>query len=347
MGRQQVESSIWNEFEKSFDYSNPLDQNAARRYPKLFSNRGWSALVNSSKVPKKTDSGWLLEVLEGHEERIEQARESKKRTIRRVIRAIDAQPKSHMRASEWVRFIKSVNITNPFDPRTSEWTGLEIIRLIVRQFLEINAKSSDLELIHPDNVLIPNKWRLEELMPSSMSWEGWRDFVKSNQDIRIINQEMAIYDYRYRDNEKSLTGSTAWESQLHSIGRLLWGLLRNEFIVPPIWNIRGNEYARAFSVGSSFLHLAVSNSTLRILEGCLDGRSAENRAIKVQPSLFGWNEGEEPNDAKLDPPLLFDPNELYSAIQRAQEILVENPDCSINEPTTSTYTRSTGKHGSC
>jgi len=333
LGSEKTASSIWREFEKCFDYSNTLDQNAARRYPANLSERAWSAVLDSSLALKKTDSGWLREVLEGRERRLQQARQYKKHVIRRVIRSIDAQSQSHLRAAEWVQFTKDVSQKNPFDPRPSEWTALEIIRLLVNSALKFDADPRILDHIHPDNVLIPKTWKSESIEMPSMSWERWRDFVKNHADILIISEQKAIYDYRYGANERDLTGTSAWQSQLHSIGFLLLGTLKNEYSIPPIWNLRGNEHARPFPFDSSFSTLAISNQTLRILESCLGGRSAENRLIPDKPSLFGWKETEELNDTKLDPPGLSNPNELYSAVEQAQKTLENNQIAvSMNQP---------------
>ncbi|NTW45286.1 MAG: hypothetical protein HGB14_12875, partial [Anaerolineaceae bacterium] len=320
-------------FEQCFDYSNSLDQNAARRYPRILSDRAWSAVLDSSKALNISDLGWLREVLEGREDRLQNARQSKNRVIRRVVRSNDAQPESHVRASEWVNFTKSVSRDKPFDPRLSEWTALEIIRLLLKPVLQIKGDQSQLDLIHPDNVLIPKKWTSDFLDTSSISWERWRDFIKEHNDVRIISKQKAIYDYRYRANEKNLTGTNPWENRLHSVGHLLWGMLKNGYSIPPIWNYRGNEYASPLPFFSDFSNLAISDQTLRILESCLGDRSAENRTILDKPSLFGWNSGEEPNDAKLDPPHLSNPNELYSAIEQAQKTLVSNQIAvSMNQP---------------
>lgn len=328
-------SSIWHEFEKCFNYSLILDQNAARRYPAILSDRAWSAVLDSSLALKEADSGWLCEVLEGSMQRLQQAKQSNKRVFRRVIRASEAKSQSYLRASEWVLFTKSVNHTDPFDPRPSEWTALEIIRLLLEPARELRADSSSLDLIHPNNVLIPEKWRSEFSPKLSMSWVRWRNFVKvtENKDVQVISKNKAIYDYRYSKNEKNLTATSIWESQLHNIGHFLWGLLKNEYSMPPMWNLRGNECAKTFPFGSSFSTLAISNQTLRILEGCLGKRSAENRVILVNPSLFGWEEGEEPNDADLDPPRLSNLNELYSLIEKAQRKLEHNQIAvSMNKP---------------
>jgi hypothetical protein len=205
--------------------------------------------------------------------------------------------------------------------------------LLVEPALRIKADQNALDLIHPDNVLIPKKWKSEFPDMSSISWEIWRHFVKNHNEVRIISKKKAIYDYRYRANEKNLTKSIPWESQLHSVGHLLWGMLQNGYSMPPIWNFRGNEYARPFPFYSGFSNLAVSDQTMRILESCLGDRSAENRAILDISSLFGWANGEEPNDTKLDPPTLSNPNELYSAIQQAQKTLVSNQIAvSMNQP---------------
>ena len=124
-----------------------------------------------------------------------------------------------------------------------------------------------------------------------------------------------------------------WERRLTSIGRLLLGLLRYDHSAPTIWNIRGNEHIHNLPLAEYFGYLAISSKTLLLLDGCLSGRSAETRTIKIQPELFGWIEGLEINDLRFDPVTLENPNELIEAIEEAQKNLVENQlSVSMNQP---------------
>ncbi|MCG8097228.1 MAG: RNA-directed DNA polymerase [Candidatus Thiodiazotropha endolucinida] len=319
-------SPIWKKFEDCFDYENILDRNAARRYPKLLSDRGWAVFLNSKISLENTDSGWLSETLINKSARRDQARISAKRLFRRVIRAYEACPESHIKMSEWIQNIRSLRHSHPFDPRHSEWTALEIVRLIVKPVLHnLEDDLSVFERIHPENILVPKAWKFDSSERLAMSWESWRRFVEGEKDVRVIKKQDAILDYRYYANDIRLVGANnLLNVGLHSIGNLLLELLHNSYCIPPTWNIRGNEHSLPLQFGSIFSNLAVSSETLKILESCLNGRSIENRTIKSTASLFGLVDGEAPNDTRLDPPLLNSPNELYDAIIKAQKVLVEN-----------------------
>lgn len=317
-------SPIWGKFEACFDYNDPFDRNAARRYPEILSDRGWASFIGKDRILKKTDSGWIYEVISRVAGRKREAHNSKKIVFKRAARAYDACPESHIRVSEWTRFVKQECCA--FDPRQSEWTALEIMRLIIKPAFSIGQSKAYLDNLHPVNILIPRSWSTSYKPTgngSPMSWETWRTFVEKNDDVHFIRQGKMISDYRYSTSEKSLTGAAGeWEKQLHGVGRLLLGLLRNEHSMPRIWNIRGNEYTTPFPSSLIFSKLAISSLTLLILESCLSGRSIENRTICHQPLLFGWSEGEETNDTQLDPPLLSTPNDLYDYIEKAQKNLV-------------------------
>ena len=111
------------------------------------------------------------------------------------------------------------------------------------------------------------------------------------------------------------------------------GQLRLNHEAPRIWNVRGNEHVFPLPRTHWFRSLAISSSTLLLVEGCLGTRSAETRSIARSPGLFGWIEGQEPNDANFDPPLLLGPNELLTATANAQRVLVDNQlAVAMNQP---------------
>lgn len=321
-------SHVWKKFEACLDHSNLIDRNATRRYPELISEDGWSTFLNMEKILKASDSGWLCEVVSIKGEREEQIKSSKKRVFRRIMRAKEACPKSHIKLSDWTKFIHSLRYTNPFDPRHSEWTALEVIRLIIEpEIFQLLSDDKIFNRIHPENILIPNDWLIGYSNEQPISWETWRNHLKQKNDVKVVKESYAILDYRYLANDKSLTGENDnWENGLHSIGLLLLELLSTNRILPSIWNIRGNEHSFSFPLRHIFSGLAISSQTQQILEGCLNGRSAESRAIKTidTASLFGWKDGEMPNDTNLDPPLLETPNDLYIAIKNAQTDLLNN-----------------------
>ena len=82
-----------------------------------------------------------------------------------------------------------------------------------------------------------------------------------------------------------------------------------------------------------FQSLAISPATLQILEGCLGGRSAENREISREPDLFGWSKDKTINDDEFDPPELPTLNVLLAEIVKAQTIFKHNQlAVSMNRP---------------
>ena len=320
-------SPAWLRFEPLFSFSNVSDVRAARRYPEFLSDSGWDQLLHSEEPLPETDSGWLREAMEGNRRRVESAGISRRLAFARAARSLEVPSKGWMTLAEWTRQVSRE--CSPFDPRRSEWTALEIVRQIVSPIVDFDGDQSVLDRLHPDNVLVPESWKLEfacQRDRAGVSWETWRHFTQAAQNgpIKLRDTATSVLDYRYFADKQTGRPLNDRERRLVSVGRLLLGLLRLNHDAPRIWNIRGNEQIFMLPRTRWFQALAISSPTLLLMEGCLGGRSAETRAIALNPGLFGWKDGLEANDAEFDPPLLRDVNELLGAIERAQNVLKHN-----------------------
>lgn len=326
-------SPTWQRFESCFNYGKIADRRAARRYPEILSDAGWSHFLQSKWALKETDSGWVSEALADDEQRRAEARSSKKNAYIRAAKSLYPPSEGWLSVAEWTPFVEAE--CSAFDPRRSEWTALEIVRQIVAP-VQILGSQKRLDRIHPSNVLIPASWKTAykaNLQRAGASWETWRSVIAETDEIKFVRPGRSILDYRYLTYTQSGPSVDPWERRLTAIGRLLLGLLRYNHDAPRIWNIRGNERVAPLPLASMFQSLAISSPTLLLVEGCLSARSAETRAIARQPGLFGWRDGDDANDARFDPPLLRNPNELLDAIQGAQAVLAQNQlAVSMNQP---------------
>lgn len=329
-------TASWRQFELLFSSPEIADVVSARRYPRSFPSACWFQLLHSKKPLPKSDSGWLCEVMKDDEERITAALSSKRLTFRRAAKSLCPPHIGWITLVEWTCMLSQE--LSPFDPRRSEWTALEIVRQLVSPVVsEVGTHQTRLDNLHPNNVLIPNVWKTQ--FPcnhdrAGMSWEEWRNFVGEQGDvINLRPSATSIVDYRYFTETQGAWHLDEWERRLTGVGRILLDQLRLEHEAPSIWNLRGNEQIFPLPRTLWFRSLAISSATLLLVESCLGARTTETRSISRNPSLFGWDDGREPNDANLDPPLLIGPNELLAAICHAQQALKENQlAVSMNQP---------------
>ena len=331
-------SHVWKKFEACFDYGIVSDSIAARRYPDFLSEKGWIHFSQSESSLEKSDSGWVRDLLENHNNRISEACSSRNKSLSRVALNFKLSSENGLSLVEWTQFISTK--CSPFDPRRSEWTALEIVKQVITPLIDKIRIPKNLDQVHPNNIIVPKPWKTEfKADPSlaGMSWDDWYYFLeegsKKKTTVKFRKAGNLIVDYRYSNITRIKVQEGIWERRLKSIGRLLLGLLRYDYSVPAIWNIRGNERVRDLPLGFYFGFLAISSKTLLLLDGCLSGRSAETRTILRQPDLFGWSDGLSVNDLHFDPPTLQNPNELLVAIEDAQKLLVNNQlTVSMNQP---------------
>ncbi len=330
-------TASWKRFGLLLSSPRVTDIRASRRYPEFLSEGGWHRLLDTNAPLPETDSGWIREMIVGNEERVATAFASKKKAFTRAARSLHPPNDGWITLTEWTRFLSQE--LSPFDPRRSEWTALEIVRQLVSPIVnELSVHQTRLDLLHPNNVLVPNEWR--SAFPSDrerarVSWEEWRHFANPNSSAQITLRPSAtsVKDYRYFAHTQGGRKLNEWERRLTGVGRLLLDQLRLNHKAPRIWNIRGNEQVFPLPQTRWIRSLAISSLTLQIVEGCLGTRRAETRSITRNPSLFGWIDGQAPNDADFDTPLLMGPNELLNAIASAQQVLVANQlAVSMNQP---------------
>ena len=328
-------SKAWHKFSVNFSSEHRTDILAARRYPKLLPNTEWKHLLTAKSPLPPSDSGWLREVIDRDDTRLRDARSSSKKTFTKAARSAETPPDNLVTLSDWTAAIAACS---PFDPRRSEWTALEIVGQLIGQVIEFNGDEAMLDRLHPDNVLLPKAW-LESFDLykdwSDISWERWRRFAQQIENGKVVMRDptTSLLDYRFATDGKVSLFTDEWERRLVAVGRLLLGLVRNDYSAPSIWNLRGNEQVFRLPLARWFESLAISSPTLLLIESCLSARSAETRTISRAPGLFGWKEGVSANDVEYDPPTLVGANTLLDAIRNAQQVLTANQIAvAMNQP---------------
>lgn len=318
-------SPAWSALVPSFSFDQWSDLQGARRYPEYIPSAAWTQLLNMSAPLPKNDSAWLYEVINGDPQRCAEAKIARKVAFTQAARAQTSPPTSSMTVNEWTASIRNCS---PFDPRRGEWTALEITAQLLEDATSTGGDEAVLDRLHPNNVLLPRAW--VDCSPcdhdrTELSWEEWRRNVRNDgKAVRLRDTRTSLSDYRYALSSKIGVPIAASEKRLAAVGRLLFGLLRNDHAAPRIWNLRGNELVVPLPRGRWFEFLAISSWTTQILEACLGARSAESRAITRTPSLFGWHDGDKPNDADFDGPTIFSSTDLLEQIRHAQQILEDN-----------------------
>lgn len=326
LGRETTPSAIWHALAEHFAFTNRLDAQAARRYPEWLPEAGWKQLLRTPEPLPESDSGWLREVIGTDAQRRAEAQASGKIAITRAARSLELPSKAWMTLGEWTQ---EITACSPFDPRRSEWTALEISRQLVERVIAFEGSEALLDRLHPNNVLLPREWISTfscNHERTEVSWEEWRRFVQSTENGQAKLRETAtsLLDYRYATDSKGGLPLDEWERRLVAVGRLLLGLLRNDYSAPRLWNLRGNEQVVRLPRAQWFEALAISSPTFLLIESCLGARTAETRSIARTPGLFGWLDGESANDAEFDPPLLVGATALLNAVRNAQKVLEEN-----------------------
>lgn len=318
-------SPAWSALSPYFAFDQRSDLQAARRYPEYLPEAAWAQLLNAPDPLPENDSAWLYEAIGGDQQKRVAAQATNKAAFTRAARALAAPPAPWMTIGEWTT---SIHDCSPFDPRRGEWTALEITAQLLSEATSAGRDEAILDRLHPNNVLLPRHWF--SCSPchrdrTELSWEGWRQFVRSDgKSARLRDTPSSLSDYRYALESKAGIPIPDSERRLAAVGRLLLGLLRNDHTAPRVWNLRGNELIVPLPRGRWSEALAISSPTTQILEACLGARSAETRAITRTPGLFGWRDGEQPNDAAFDAPPIYGSTDLLEEIRRAQKILEDN-----------------------
>ena len=331
-------SASWRMFSTKFQMTDKCDANAVRWYPESLSEDAWHYLLQSKGRLSGTDWGWVTEALRNDPQRLREAKASGKRVFNRATRLLNPTEK-HGTLEKWVEKVSNLS---PFDPRASEWTAFEIMRILIARIIGIGPEKAnkDLDRLHPLNVLLPVEWAGEEFKSANhagkpLNWFEWRAFMQNEGEQGVILRKVgsSVGDYRFAGYGQDAMKIDDWQRRLSAVGFILLGLVRKNFNTPRIWNIRGHEKIYRVPRSQWYESLKISSQGLLLIESCLSARSAETRTILKRLPLFGIEDKSKLNDTKYDPPRLESLDELLEAIDKVQETLIENQlSVSLNQP---------------
>jgi hypothetical protein len=234
---------------------------------------------------------------------------------------------------EWTSKISTLP---PADPRASEWTALEVLRLLVQKVTTFGAGSlQDLDELHPANILLDAGWlsepsEAEVAEGGRWTWETWRQHVRARSLPQVVHSK--IRDYR-RHPERFASGEAGkdWQYQLRGSGLLLLGLITKDFSLPSNWNVRGLERNVGGFVRERLEESVISSRSQSIIEAATLPRSLETARIRSAPwAFFGAREVSAVTDTRSDPPLISDPQDLMNALVKAQRTLERNQITVLN-----------------
>lgn len=268
----------WEGAVASLDLGYAADRNALRRYPAAV---GADYLSQIEGTLLEDDAGWLRDAVAAHSDILANLGAPGAEPFRSVA-AVSAFQDGTRSLYEWVG---EMSVKQADDPRRGEWTALEIMLRLLTPDPGGRGPQQVASLLHPSNVRVPLTWfddAKEQSGMNHLTWEGWRAIVNSGEP-KIAGS--VLRDYRYADTgEESFVAPVS--VQLSAVGRLLWGLLRLDFSLPPAWNVRGQERALAGALFADLESMTVSSGTAKLLRACITPRGRENILMLTNREMF-------------------------------------------------------------
>lgn len=240
---------------------------------------------------------------------------------------------SHGRAGtaslyDWCDHLHRLSEGEGLDPRTSEWTALEIIRQIAAlvgeeptlgpRYLKAARQERDrFPWVHPANFRIPKTWLDKE----PLTWRDWQVAMRNEGRtgrILYVSQKDRIVDSRYTPMHAA---SPLFRSvnPIRGLGILLYGLLKKSFDLPSGWNGPGHADVLIMLPRLLLEDMTCSSWTLGVLQGCLQPRVTENLFLKAAPQ----DAGHVDDDTLRDPVSFSSAQQVASAVVKCQAVLEE------------------------
>lgn len=309
----------WATAAEGYEPGRPEDWNSLRRYPRLLPAAAWKRLAEDQFLLKSDDEGWLLDAARAQPDRFAGLPD-----IAPIIVDVRARVRNSGGLLSLVEWTKKTALLSASDPRRSEWTALEIVRQILEPIFEPEGPDIDfLDRLHPEDISIPSDWlpsNAKELPEGAdpgdkITWQAWQSRTRSSR----ITHSPGMRDYRYHEVLVSVD-DRAWPRRLRALGQILWGILRQSFVLPAAWNIRGQEQSLIELVAHDIERLPISSFTISILRACLLPRSRETSMLTQFPMLFGNSKMQSADDTEFDQHI-DSPDTLLVQIKQAQDVL--------------------------
>ena len=283
-------------------------------------------------------AGWWHDALSTQPESgVSNPRGWKNRDVVRAAKNIQSANNARFASlNEWCKEIQATSENDTADPRTGEWSALEIVRQIgilipANQEFDIAYISKAVAggpspiCLHPANFRVPREW----LATKAPTWAAWVSMMRSSGSsarVEVVPEELRVSDSRY--TPISGPENTLFESvnQVRGLGLLLYGLLRRNFELPCAWNGPGHRDVLSMLPRLLLRGMTCSSWTLGILQACLQSRAMENLFFRAKPALAMQLD----DDSLHDPIPLRTPEEVCNVIKKCQAILERNQLSTIN-----------------
>lgn len=261
----------------------------------------------------------------------------KNRDVVRAVRNIEFVSNTRfVSLQDWCKEIQATSETDTADPRTGEWSALEIVRqigILVSSNQEFGSAYVSKAVaggpspicLHPANFRVPREW----LATKAPTWAEWVSLMRPNgssAQVEIVPEELRVADSRY--TPVSGPENTLFESinQVRGLGLLLYGLLRRNFELPCVWNGPGHRDVLSLLPRLLLQGMTCSSWTLGIMQACLQSRAMENLFFRAKPTLAVQLD----DDSLHDPIPLRTPEEVCKVIKKCQAVLERNQLSTIN-----------------
>jgi hypothetical protein len=232
--------------------------------------------------------------------------------VRQVARLFAARRGSEILLAEWIDWT-SASARNQFDPRISEWTALEILRLIAAKLRKVDLETRVPIASSVYNFVLPRDWTTLKRVPS---WEAWRRILGGGGPG--LRHRGVVHDGRVVPQELTASRSNLEFAVVRSLGVILLNLLRRDHRIPiRLVNTGFIGTVQRMAI-RHIQNKPCSSRTMAILEALLMDRTAETQILTRRGLIdHGMHD-----DTARDVPVIQTIKELQEEIMHAEKILV-------------------------
>jgi hypothetical protein len=292
-------------------------------------------LLNMAKGQKQSVDigmlqGWWYDALRGRRDVDFAELQNRARMLSRVRLNLESKRRAgRISLYDWCERIADISRDNPADPRSGEWTALEIVRQIASLMVAEPLFDADyikgarrgpiqLPCVHPANFQLPIEW----LKGGEPRWEQWSALVRKGRGkdgVAMVPRVERIVDIRYTPLSR-LSSLFTSVNPVRGLGLVLYGLLRKCFDLPALWNGPGHSDVLRMLPTLLLKEMTCSSWTLGVLQGCLQPRATENLFLKG----LGRFDYYVDNDMLHDPVSFLGAAQVRDALEKCQSVLEEN-----------------------
>jgi len=270
--------------------------------------------VARTETLAKGVEGWVAEVLHAKPVRSVRSLRRLSGPIGRASQVITADVKGRLNLADWAKWTASEE-RQPFDPRLSEWTALEITIQVAEA---VRGKANELrkELVSSIfNFTVPEVWTQQQVQ--DVTWETWRRAVAGKVEARL---RRPLRDDRTIPSISDYPDLNLEFGSVRAAATILLSLLRREFRLPNQFLTTGYQGLISRAAIAHIQERPCSSRTMAIMESCLMERSIETLWWKQQdqPASRHLNE-----DIARDIPLIITLKEFISELRQAQKVLAD------------------------